>query len=124
MSKSANRGIPVFVEVVYSRDAPISTFTKSTNMALDYLDLHVSFVSYHGRVLSIPVGVIAVCVCIHLIQPKHNPNINSQKTPKTTKYIWSFLEFFSFLAVPIGIMFWLYCVSYLPSLLGLSTWVT
>ena len=42
MSKSAYRGIPVFVEVVYSRDASISTFTKSTNMALDYLDSHVS----------------------------------------------------------------------------------
>ena len=71
MSKSANRGIPVFVEVVYCRDAPISTFTKRRNMALDHLDLHVSFESYHGRVPSIPVGVITVFV-----------------------RIWSFWEFF------------------------------
>ena len=60
MSKSAYRGIPVFVEVVYSRDAPISTFPKGTNMALNYLDLHVSFVSYHGRVPSIHLVVLGV----------------------------------------------------------------
>ena len=98
MSKSANRGIPVFVEVVYCRDAPISTFTKRRNMALDHLDLHVSFESYHGRVPSIPVGVITVASV--------------------------FGRFGNFLAVHIGIMFWAYYVNYLPSLLGLSTWVT
>ena len=97
MSKSANRGIPVFVEVVYCRDAPISTFTKRRNMALDHLDLHVSFESYHGRVPSIPVGVTVAFV---------------------------FGRFGNFSAVHFGIMFSVYYVNYLPSLLGLSTWVT
>ena len=97
MSKSANRGIPVFVEVVYSRDAPISTFTKRRNMALDHLDLQVSIESYHGRVPSIPVGVTVASV---------------------------FGRFGNFSAVHFGIMFSVYYVNYLPSLLGLSTWVT
>ena len=98
MSKSANRGIPVFVEVVYCRDAPISTFTKRRNMALDHLDLHVSFESYNGRVPSIPVGVITVASV--------------------------FGRFGNFSAVHFRIMFSVYYVNYLPSLLGLSTWVT
>ena len=87
--KSAYRGIPVFVEVVYCRDAPMSTFTKRRNMALDHLDLHVSFESYLGRVPSIPVGVITVASV--------------------------FGGFGNFSAVHIGIMFWVYYVN-LPAI--------